>query len=74
MSGVAKVTACGNQQQKKTAPGTKTHRWCIYENTAVSANRLSKLRTFPYKETRKALLSVNQRNVGSVPLSLCTDV
>ncbi len=37
MSGVAEVTACGNQQQKKTA-AVKTHCWSVYETTVISAN------------------------------------
>jgi len=64
MSGVAKVTACGNQQQKRQRQA-KTQRWCIYERAVLSANPCM----FCHKETRRAL-----RNVESLPLRLGTDV
>lgn len=38
MSGVAEVTACGNQQHEDI--GWRADRWCVHENTVIPANTL----------------------------------
>lgn len=59
MSGVAEVTACSNQQQKRQQL-VKTHHWPVYETTVTSANRLFRPCMFRYEEMNEALLPLTR--------------